>query len=72
MTKEELSSKINAILGVSSGDEIDFTRLKRSDLELLLNVLEKKPSHRARLLERPRLLERRPLRNFLGKVVGAP
>lgn len=50
MTKEELSSKINAILGLSGGDEIDFTRLKTSDLELLLNVLDKKPSHRARLV----------------------
>lgn len=75
MTKEdkkELSAKVNAILGLSAGDQIDFTRLKTSDLELLLDVLEKKPSHRL-LVERPRILQNRPrpLRNLLGKIVAS-
>jgi hypothetical protein len=74
VTKKELSDKVNAILGLSGADLIDFSRLRISDLELLLSVLEKKPSHRLLDRERPRLLQNRPrpLRNLLGKIAGTP
>jgi len=36
-TKEELSAKLNQILGLE--DEIDFTKLPKSDLEKLIEVL---------------------------------
>jgi len=75
VTKKDLSDKINRILGFSSGNEIDFTPMRRVDLEKLLSALENKPGQRAPLeisvrTERRPLLERRPVRDLLEKVLS--
>jgi len=71
MKKKDISSRINQILGLSSGDEIDFTRMRASDLQKLLNVLENKLGQRMPLTktERRRVLQRRPVRELLERVL---
>jgi len=75
MKKKNISSRINQILGFSSGNEIDFTPMRVADLQKLLNVLENKPGQRAPLeisvkTERKPFLERRPVRDLLREVLS--
>jgi hypothetical protein len=76
MTKEGLSAKINALLGIRD-NPIDFSKLSKKDLERLREAVEALTlgggilSHRVRL-ERPKILGRRPLRDLLGRVAGTP
>jgi len=62
VNKQRLSEKINALLGLN--DPIDFTPLRKDDLEKLLTVLEGKLGPKGQSLgDRPLLsrLKKRPL-----------
>jgi len=61
-SKKELSEAVNKLLGLNS--TIDFTRLRKDDLEQLLTILETKlGSNKATLGDRPLIsrLKKRPL-----------